>query len=123
MQESLGTLGYCPTCRESMITQSGVPICVNCVKPKRPAHIVKVPPVTEVPNDAEFSKMAKGHAAAVYTGPRGTIAGPIVGKTALDALNIMRQLAMPKDMKEFKQIQKIIKQLEKLVGENHAIHD
>jgi hypothetical protein len=101
-----------------MITENNVPKCLNCAPPTRPKHIVKPPPTTDVPSNSEFAKLIG----------ETVVNQPIIGKanlittggTALDALNIMRNLPMPKNMKEFRQIQKIIKQLEKLVGEEHA---
>lgn len=107
-------LGYCPNCHESMITENGTPKCFNCSKGSRPKHIVKPPPAIDVPNDVDFQKMTDNP----VTYRKANLA--VSGGSALDALNIMRTLPMPKNMQEFKQIQKIIKLLEKLVGEDHA---
>ena len=115
--ESLPAMRYCPSCRESLIMRGSDFVCLNCEKPKRPKHIVKPPPVTENPSDKEFKHLT----GAVIDSPKEMVKGKAgfvarVG-SASDALEIMRNLPMPKNMQEFKQIQKIIKQLEKLVGE------
>lgn len=112
-------LGYCPKCNEAMVTENGVPKCINCVEPVRPKHIVKPPPVTYVPTDSEFKQYIKDAAIGAKM-PEVTklVTKVTTEKTAQDALFIMRHLPMPDNEKEFRQIKKIIKQLEKLVGEN-----
>lgn len=104
-----GGLGHCPNCREMMITENGAPKCFNCAPSKKQSKLLAV----DIPNDAEFSRVVN----QPVLGRAGLV---VTGNTAQDALDIMRKLPMPKNMQEFKQIQKIIKQLEKLVGEDHA---
>jgi len=111
----LPALGYCPQCKEPMISVNGAPSCITCAKPQRPKHIVKPPPVgAAVPSETDLARMS---GISGKTVPKKTTV--VVGQTAQDALQIMKHLPMPKDLKEFRQIQKIIKQLEKLVGDNH----
>lgn len=112
--------GYCSKCKDMMVTENGVPKCFNCM-PVRKSKLV----ATEIPNDKTFRQVMKESNAPSL--PQSQRKAPVVqvgkaemvvtGNTAQDALAIMKNLPMPKDMKEFKQIQKIIQQLEKLVGE------
>jgi len=103
-------LGYCPQCREMRIAVSGVPTCLNCVKPPRPKHLVKPPNATADPSDKEFRSVV---------GATVKVAKPI-GRTVQEALDIMESLPMPKDIKDFKKIQKVIKQLKDLIGDTNV---
>jgi hypothetical protein len=119
MNEQLMNLNYCPDCREAMIAENGVPKCFNCAGKKSKKN--KNPVAVEIPNAQEFQKVVGEPIIMNPNTPTMGRAGLIAsGHTAIDALTIMKNLPMPKDMKEFKQIQKIIKQLEKLVGDDNG---
>lgn len=121
MNEQLPALGFCPNCRQEMIAENGKPKCFNCQPVSRPKHLGPKPkPVTYTPTDKDFKQLQKAVEIPV-TNPKQLVVGKaevvVQQYSAQDALHIMRNLLLPKDEKEFKQIKKIIKQLEQLVGE------
>jgi len=121
MTHPINDLGYCPTCRELLVAQNGVPTCFNCSARKPSSK--KTPVAVDIPNEKEFNEVMKQESGKTYDpakAPVGKAGMVVTGNTAHDALRIMRSLPMPKNMQEFKQIQKIIKQLEKLVGEENV---
>lgn len=110
--DRLPSLGFCPKCNDSLITEKGIPKCFNCGPGKKDPGLIKPPPAVEIPSDYRFRQPVTGKETVTK------LPAPVkMSSTAKDALDIMRNLPMPKDEKEFKKIKKIINLLEKFVGE------
>jgi len=112
----------CPKCGSQMILENEVPKCIFCfgkqsvVKSKHQAKDAKDP------GEAGLA-MVSGKAMQVPNHPtpyiKGTAKVVAVQRSIYDALDIMRSMPMPKDIKEFRKIQKIIKLMEDITGENN----
>jgi len=113
-------MNTCPKCGSQMILKNDKPECIFCfgkksVEPKKPPKEFTEKDVKAM--EAMFGEKEKQIA------PKQSIKSVkqvISGNTAHDALYIMRNLPMPKDVRQFKKIQKIIKMMEDLVGENNG---
>lgn len=105
----------CPDCGSQMILENEVPICIFC--PGRKSVVPKIPP-------KKFTTHDQKAMSAMFDEPNGkAVVGKaqmvVSGSSVVDALDVMRQLPMPKDIKDFRKIQKIIKLMEGLVGEDN----
>ena len=106
----------CEKCGSQKILENDVPKCIFCfgkqqVEPKRP------PVMIEDPGEEKLAKfMPQATTGTKSAVSRHQVAPKAMG-TLQDALTIMQRLPMPKDVKEFRKIQKIIKLMEELVGE------
>lgn len=107
----------CTKCGSAMITQNNKFICFVC--PGKKQGVSKPGAVAAIdPGEAYF---AKGKSTATPQMGTATVQYmPPAGGSVADALKIMKTLAMPDDIKQFKQIKKIISLLEKLEGEQNV---
>jgi len=110
----------CEKCGSQKIQQNNEFVCIFChgkkqVVPKRP------PVMVEDPGEKELALMS-GKAMQSQTKPyvKGTAQMVVTGSSVHDALAIMKSLPMPKDIKEFKKIQKIVKLMEALTGDDNG---
>jgi hypothetical protein len=106
--ETISALGYCRTCNRPMIRVGETNKCIRCESNKNVAS----GPTVDVkdPGDAAVQQSLKNG---------GLAHAEVIVKqqsfgTAEDALKIMRNLPIPEDIKQFKQIKKIISLIEKL---------
>ena len=99
-----------------MISVEGQNRCLKC---ERAAEKAANPPVAVPvidPGHEMMARLAANPLAAVRERPPVTVIQPqlVRGNTVDDALAILRSLPMPADIKQFKTIAKVIKQLETL---------
>lgn len=106
----------CEKCGSQKILKNDVLECIFCIGKKqgvaKPGY---KPPID--PGEEGIKKLLNGVPAANIHFTTGASGGSnaIYTETPQTALDIMKRLSMPSDMKEFKQIKKIIAQLEKLI--------
>lgn len=123
MDANLPAVSVCPKCNGNMITKGNSLVCLMCDKPPLPKGYVKPPPVSvKSVSTAQLKELGvqsdiQDARKPIKSLKREDTVIPRVSNTAYDALEIMRNLPMPKDEKEFKKIRKIIQLLEKFVGE------
>lgn len=108
--ELLNATGFCPKCRKSLIDVNGEKRCLRCESNR----VITESSPTDVkdPGEAELNKVLKD-ISVVAAIPVKTQA---VGHTLDDALKVMKGLPMPDDVKQFKQIKKIIALIEDLIS-------
>jgi hypothetical protein len=124
--ELLTALGACPKCRQYKISVNGESRCINCDSNNNTGSGLVVD--IEDPGEEGIKKVLANSGVAVGQGgkpptpaPREAnkqVIAPKVETKATGsvemALEILRSLPMPKDLKQFKQINKAIKILESL---------
>jgi hypothetical protein len=114
----------CTVCGQEKILRNAEQVCIFCPS-KQPAKVDKNYKTPIDPGEKEMQELlTKGKVPTLVPEKlsyKAKILLPNEGSTVKAALDIMKALSMPKDIKQFKQIQKIIKLLEKLIGETNAI--
>lgn len=110
----------CHKCGQQMIDVNGTQECIHCVASK--SVVPKGAPKQFTEKDERA--MDRMFQSVPYTGLNKTaVLGKaemvVTGSSVADALGIMKRLPMPKDVKDFKKIQKIITQMEALLGEDN----
>jgi len=105
----------CEKCGSQKILKNDVPECIFCIGKKqgvaKPGYIT-----VKDPGEKGIRKLLEEHQVPVLGKTIGTGSPAIsVSTNVQSALNIMQNLSMPDDLKQFKQIKKIISQLEKLI--------
>jgi len=89
--------------------------CLTCESNNRPASKVKT--TVEDPGHEVLMQALNLPSDPVSKVTKPTLSPmPVLGGTVQSALSIMKNLSMPKDIKEFKLINKIITDMEKLIG-------
>ena len=114
-----GLQTYCDTCRQPQIAVNGVYKCFHCEN-KKPAKAVLVNTAKD-PGESKLAMASQGAVkdAGVFVKGKAEASNLTVKKpssTVDDALSIMKSLPMPEDIKQFKQIKKIIGLMEKFVN-------
>jgi len=111
--------GYCKKCGKQLINVQDVNKCIRC---EANANISNGPTVAvEDPGDEAMQAILKKDGvkiqeASTPTATKLHVVTPTPIGTLDDALKIMKHLSMPDDIKQFKQIKKIIDLLEQLVN-------
>lgn len=110
----------CTTCNSQKILKEKELVCIFCTGKKqgvaKEGYVAPIDPGEKGLADL----LGNGHVAQIKrTAPIVKPTKPTLGN-AQTALEIMNNLPMPNDIKQFKQIKKIIKQLEILVGEQNG---
>lgn len=120
MATSTGT-GRCKKCGNEMFAvgdsfNSSMTVkCLTCESNNRPASKVKT--TVEDPGHEVLMQALNLPSGPVSKVTKPTLSPmPVLGGTVQSALSIMKNLSMPKDIKEFKLINKIITDMEKLIG-------
>lgn len=114
----------CEKCGSQKILENDVPTCIFCFGKQ---SVVSKTPVVLIddPGEAALATLSSKMGVAKFDKSANTSITKTDNKltiatgNAKDALAILTKLPMPKDVKEFRKIQKIIKLLEELVGENN----
>lgn len=115
--EFLSALGACPKCRQFKISVNGEARCINCDSNSNTGSgmVVTVEdPGEEALNGILTKTGIKTEANKAIIAPKVEAKQTFQGASVDDALRILKSLPMPKDLKQFKQINKAIKILESL---------
>lgn len=109
--ETIHGPGYCPKCRKELLIVDDVLKCIWCGL-KDP--VMGNASTVEDPGEAELERISK---IADVTIPISKTPVKVVKTgTIEDAIQIMKVLPMPDDVKQFKQIKKIIGLMEQLIN-------
>jgi hypothetical protein len=114
--ETISALGHCKKCGRQMVRVDDVNKCFRC---ESNAQISSGPTVlTEDPGDEKLSKFLKNQKIPVESldTVKQVVQKVHGGSTIHDALKIMKSLSLPEDIKQFKQIKKIITLMEQLIS-------
>lgn len=102
----------CEKCGSQKILKNDVLECIFCIGKKQ--GVAKKGYIPAVDPGEKYFTNGKAQTGAVQVSSKSVITNRNY-HTANEALDIMKQLPMPTDIKKFKQITKIIAQIEKLI--------
>jgi hypothetical protein len=106
----------CPKCGGQLMLKNDSLVCLWC--PSKKQGVAKPGAVAAIDPGEAFFEKSKQAAVQEKGAVRGkaALALPVsVNNTAEAALDIMKSLPMPDDIKQFKQIKKIVDLIEKLI--------
>lgn len=114
--EIISALGYCSICNRQMIRVGNDTKCLRCDSSKQvqTGQVVQ----TVDPGSDELNKMLKMHK---VPNTSEDVSVRVIeklhgGNMVQDALKIMKSQPIPDDVKQFKQIKKIVSLMEKLIS-------
>jgi len=113
------SLGCCGTCGKALISVNDIKKCLRCEANKNISSVVQPAEILNDPGEDEITRVLAQRGVICQSTPSGaakSLKNDTKSTSLPEILGFMRSLPMPDDIKQFKQIKKIITLLEKVVN-------